>query len=104
MELRGDRKNKSPEVESLNEREDYLDRLLRGVEDDPEEFQGSEEDFLEEFNSSFSEDDENDFLQEFERSKNKADSESDLDMDFDMEDIDNIVSNVKNGTLDDMDQ
>lgn len=88
----------------MNEREDYLDRLLRGVEDDPEEFQGSEEDFLEEFNSSFSEDDENDFLQEFERSKNKADSESDLDMDFDMEDIDNIVSNVKNGTLDDMDQ
>ena len=50
----------------MNEREDYLDRLLRGVEDEPEDFQGSEEDFLEEFNSSFSEDDENDFLQEFE--------------------------------------
>ena len=60
----------------MNEREDYLDRLLRGVEDEPEDFQGSEEDFLEEFNSSFSEDDENDFLQEFERSKEKAEPES----------------------------
>ena len=39
---------KAPEVESLNEREDYLDRLLRGVEDSPEDIQETEEDFLEE--------------------------------------------------------
>ena len=61
--------NKSPEVESLNEREDYLDRLLRGVEDSPEDDLMSDDDFLEEFNSSYSVDDDNDFLQEFEMSK-----------------------------------
>ena len=49
--------NKSPEVESLNEREDYLDRLLRGVEDSPEDDLMSDDDFLEEFNSSYSVDD-----------------------------------------------
>lgn len=96
----------------MNEREDYLDRLLRGVEEEPEDIQDIEDDFLEEFNNSISEDDENDFLQAFEKSRNKSRTDSgtdmeldtDMDMDFDMDDIDHIVSNVKNGTLDDLEE
>lgn len=86
----------------MNEREDYLDRLLRGVEDSPEDIQETEEDFLEEFNNSFSEDDENDFLMEFEKSRNKPEEDfaEDRSMDFDMEDIDHIVNNVKQNTMD----
>lgn len=94
----------------MNEREDYLDRLLRGVEEDPEEeIQGTDD--------GFSDDD--DFLQAFENSMSRSkedlaensdldleldsdlDMDSDMDLDFDMDDIDNIVSNIKNGTLDD---
>lgn len=59
----------------MNEREDYLDRLLRGVEDSPEDDLMSDDDFLEEFNSSYSVDDDNDFLQEFEMSRGKPGSE-----------------------------
>ena len=90
----------------MNEREDYLDRLLRGVEGSPEEIQEEDDDFLEEFNHSFpdNDDDENDFLREFEKSRRKPDSEPEKSLDFDMEDIDNIVSNVKNATLDDPDE
>lgn len=92
----------------MNEREDYLDRLLRGVEEGPEEIQEAEDDFLEEFNTSLSEDDENDFLKEFEKSRNKTEKDLDpdlnMDMDFDMDDIDHIVSNVKNSTLDELDE
>lgn len=88
----------------MNEREDYLDRLLRGVEGTPEEDQGTEDELFGNYNSSFSADEEDDFLKAFEKSMSQSGDRSDLgsktDMDFDMDDIDHIVSNVKNGTLD----
>lgn len=89
----------------MNEREDYLDKLLRGVEDQPETKE--DDDFFSSFGSSVSDDDEDDFLKAFENSKagskGKAGSGSGNDLDFDLDDIDNIVSNIKNGTLDDLD-
>lgn len=90
----------------MNEREDYLDKLLRGVEGESEVTK-DEDDFFSHFGSSFSDDDEDDFLKAFEKSKSatkdKSDSGSGDDLDFDLDDIDNIVSNIKNGTLDDLD-
>ncbi len=90
-------------MESLNEREDYLDRLLRGVEGGPEEeIPETEDEFLGEFGNSFSQEDENEFLQAFERSKKRSDrDDTDSDKSFDMEDIDHIVDNVKNNALND---
>lgn len=89
----------------MNEREDYLDKLLRGVEGESET--KDEDDFFSHFGSSVSDDDEEDFLKAFENSrsnsKGKPESQSGDDLDFDLDDIDNIVSNVKNGTLDDLD-
>lgn len=91
----------------MNEREDYLDKLLRGVEGESEVTK-DEDDFFSHFGNPISDDDdEDDFLKAFEKSKsasgNKADSGSGDDLDFDLDDIDNIVSNIKNGTLDDLD-
>ena len=90
----------------MNEREDYLDKLLRGVEGESEVTK-DEDDFFSHFGSSVSDDDEDDFLKAFEKSKSaskdKSDSGSGDDLDFDLDDIDNIVSNIKNGTLDDLD-
>lgn len=83
----------------MNEREDYLDKLLRGVEGGSESREG-EDDFFSQF-GSVSDDDEEDFLKAFEKSKSKTEKGKDLD--FDPDDIDNIVSNIKNGTLDDLD-
>lgn len=89
----------------MNEREDYLDKLLRGVENEPET--KDDDDFFSSFGSSVSDDDEDDFLKAFENSKSgskgKSGSGSGNDLDFDLDDIDNIVSNIKNGTLDDLD-
>ncbi len=88
----------------MNEREDYLDRLLRGVEEPgSEEAPGAEEDFFSGLGSAFSEEPEDDFLQAFEKSVSNT-SDMGLDRDFDMGDIDQIVNNVKNGTLEDLDQ
>ena len=88
----------------MNEREDYLDRLLRGVEEPgSEEAPGAEEDFFSGLSSAFSKETEDDFLQAFEKSVSNT-SDMGLDKDFDMGDIDQIVNNVKNGTLDDLEQ
>lgn len=87
----------------MNEREDYLDRLLRGVEGTPEE---EPEDFLESYDNKFSTEETDEFLQAFEKSMSQSGNEPDLglktDMDFDMGDLDHIVSNVKSGILDDL--
>lgn len=89
----------------MNEREDYLDKLLRGVEGESET--KDEDDFFSRFGSADSDDDEDDFLKAFENSrassKGKSGSANGDDLDFDLDDIDNIVSNIKNGTLDDLD-
>ncbi len=91
----------------MNEREDYLDKLLRGVEGESEVTK-DEDDFFSHFGSSVSDDDEDDFLKAFEKSKSasqdKANSESGDGLDFELDDLDNIVSNIKNGTLDDLDE
>lgn len=101
----------------MNEREDYLDRLLRGVEDGPEEgiqetddgFSDEDDDFLQAFEKSMSQSEE-DELEDLDMGADldmdsgldsDLDMDSDMSLDFDMEDIDNIVSNIKNGTLDD---
>lgn len=88
----------------MNEREDYLDKLLRGVEGESE-ITKDEDDFFSRFGDPISDDDEEDFLKAFEKSKSKSKRKSgsqDGD-DFDLDDIDSIVSNIKNGTLDDLD-
>lgn len=91
-------------MESLNEREDYLDKLLRGVEGESET---KDDDFFSRFGSSVSDDDDEDFLKAFEKSKSRArggtDSENGDDPDFGLDDIDSIVSNIKNGTLGELD-
>ena len=76
----------------MNEREDYLDRLLRGMEDGPEE--SNEDDGLFGFDSAGEEDD---FLKAFEKSLSDSPEPSGAgsDMDFNLDDIDDIVSNVK---------
>ncbi len=86
----------------MNEREDYLDRLLRGVEDSPED--SKEDDGLFDFDAAT--DEEDDFLKAFERSLSDSpeSSGSDSDMDFNLDEIDNIVSNVKSkASADDQD-
>ena len=89
----------------MNEREDYLDKLLRGVEGESE-ITEDEDDFFSNFGDPVSDDDEDDFLKAFEKSKSKPKAESDSkdEEDFNLDDIDNIVSNIKNGTLDDLDE
>ncbi len=89
----------------MNEREDYLDKLLRGVEGESE-ITEDEDDFFSRFGDPVSDDDEDDFLKAFEKSKSKSRGESGSkdDDDFNLDDIDNIVSNIKNGTLDDLDE
>lgn len=89
----------------MNEREDYLDKLLRGVEGESE-ITEDEDDFFSNFGDPVSDDDEDDFLKAFEKSKSKPKAESDSkdEDDFNLDDIDNIVSNIKNGTLDDLDE
>lgn len=86
----------------MNEREDYLDRLLRGVEDGPED--SKEDDGLFDFDSTADEDD--DFLKAFERSLSDSPDASspDSDMDFNLDEIDDIVSNVKSKASADDDQ
>lgn len=90
----------------MNEREDYLDKLLRGVEGGSE-VTNDEDEFFSHFGNPISDDDdEDDFLKAFEKSKsvfeNKTDSGSRDGLDFDPDDIDNIVSNIKNGTMDEL--
>lgn len=89
----------------MNEREDYLDKLLRGVEGESET-SSEEDDFFSQFGEPVPDDDEDDFLKAFEKSKSKSKGDSQAengdDLDFDIDDIDNIVSNIKNGTLDDL--
>ncbi len=91
----------------MNEREDYLDKLLRGVEGESET-DHEEDDFFSQFGDPIADDDEDDFLKAFAKSKSKTKSDSGAensdDLDFDMDDIDNIVSNIKNGTLDDLEE
>lgn len=88
----------------MNEREDYLDKLLRGVEGESEVTE-DEDDFFSRFGDPISDDDEEDFLKAFEKSKSRSKGKSDSEDgdDFDLDDIDNIVSNIKNGTLNDLD-
>ncbi|MCI9446838.1 MAG: hypothetical protein HFH36_05515 [Lachnospiraceae bacterium] len=88
----------------MNEREDYLDRLLRGVEGESGK-KGDEDDFFSQFGDPISDSDEDDFLKAFEKSKSGAESKelSESGDDFGLDDIDSIVSNIKNGTLDDLD-
>ncbi len=87
----------------MNEREDYLDRLLRGAEDGPED--GDRNDELSGFGGAG--DDEDDFLKAFERSmaggaqSESSDTEDGPEIDFNMDDIDTIVNNVKHKALDD---
>jgi len=91
-------------VKPLNEREDYLDRLLRGIDENPEDGV-AEDDFFGELDSAVSQDTEDDFLKAFEESRSQS---SDISQsgaqDLAMEDVDQIVSNVKNGMLDNLDQ
>ncbi len=89
----------------MNEREDYLDKLLRGVEGESET-DHEEDDFFSQFGDPIADDDEDDFLKAFEKSKSKShsDSGSGSGDDFDLDDIDSIVSNIKNGTLDDLEE
>ena len=88
----------------MNEREDYLDRLLRGIDENPEDGV-AEDDFFGELDSAVSQDTEDDFLKAFEESRSQS---SDISQsgaqDLAMEDVDQIVSNVKNGMLDNLDQ
>lgn len=88
----------------MNERENYLDRLLAGIEDKPEmdlDGQETDEEFLAGLENSALDEDEEAFLQDFEHKF--SDMNSNSDMDFDMDDVDHIISNVKNGTMDDFD-
>ena len=64
-----------------------------------------EDDFFSQFGDPIADDDEDDFLKAFEKSKSKSQSGSGSENgdDFNLDDIDNIVSNIKNGTLDDLD-
>ncbi len=89
----------------MNEREDYLDKLLRGVEGESET-DHEEDDFFSQFGDPIADDDEDDFLKAFEKSKSKSHSGSGSGSgdDFDLDDIDSIVSNIKNGTLDDLEE
>ena len=88
----------------MNEREDYLDRLLRGIDENPEDGV-AEDDFFGGLDSTVSQDTEDDFLKAFEESRSQS---SDISQsgaqDLAMEDVDQIVSNVKNGMLDNLDQ
>ena len=81
----------------MNEREDYLDRLLRGIDENPEDGV-AEDDFFGGLDSTVSQDTEDDFLKAFEESRSQS---SDISQsgaqDLAMEDVDQIVSNVKNG-------
>ena len=88
----------------MNEREDYLDRLLRGVEEPgSEEAPGAEEDFFSGLGSAFSEEPEDDCLRAFEKSGSNT-SDMGLASDFDLGHIGRIVNNVKKGPLQDLDQ
>ncbi len=95
----------------MNEREDYLDRLLRGMDEEPEN-KDAEDDFFSSLGGTISQDTEDDFLKAFEESRSQSSAASipepeiDTNMpetDFDMDDIDQIVSHVKNGGLEEMD-
>ena len=97
----------------MNEREDYLDRLLRGMDEESEK-KDAEDDFFSSLGGTISQDAEDDFLKAFEESRSQSpaasSSEPKLDTDmseaepeFDMDDIDQIVSHVKNSGLDEMD-
>lgn len=110
----------------MSEREDYLDELLKemdGNSNKPEEhtreegfvdsfdkeLEGiNEEEFLREFEKSLGEDLDADLETEFSKSnESSSDLEEELGLNADstsadfMDDIDHIVNNVKNGTLDD---
>ena len=78
----------------MNEREDYLDKLLRGVEGESET-DHEEDDFFSQFGDPIADDEEDDFLKAFEKSKSmsKSDSGSENgdDLDFDIGDIDNKI-------------
>lgn len=115
-----------PEVEKLSEREEYLDELLKGMDgnsNQPErhtreegfvdsfdkELEGiNEEEFLREFEKSLGDDLDADLETEFSKSnESNSDLEEELGLNTDstsadfMDDINHIVNNVKNGTLDD---
>lgn len=115
-----------PEVEKLSEREEYLDELLKGMDgnsNQPErhtreegfvdsfdkELEGiNEEEFLREFEKSLGDDLDADLETEFSKSnESNSDLEEELGLNADstsadfMDDINHIVNNVKNGTLDD---
>lgn len=108
----------------MSEREEYLDELLKemdGNSNEPEEhtreegivdnydkeLEGiNEEEFLREFEKSLGEDLDADLETEFSKGSD-SDWEEELSLDADgtsadfMDDIDSIVNNVKNGTMDD---
>ncbi len=90
----------------MNEREDYLDRLLRGVEAEPEQedIASEEEDFFGSFHSTGYQEGEEDFLQAFEKSMSEPNSTSGAGQDFDLEDLDSMANEAKYGSLDDLDE
>ncbi|MEY8391810.1 hypothetical protein D3Z36_13995 [Lachnospiraceae bacterium] len=87
----------------MNEREDYLDRLLRGMDEESDNNE-TEEDFFSSLGGTVSQEAEDDFLKEFEKSRAQWNDTSKEEQDFDADDVDQIVSNVKNGILEDMEE
>ncbi|MCI8300479.1 MAG: hypothetical protein HFI69_09025 [Lachnospiraceae bacterium] len=84
----------------MNEREDYLDRLLRGMDEESENNE-TEEDFFSSLGGTVSQEAEDDFLKEFEKSRAQWNDTPEEEQNLDADDVDQIVSNVKNGILED---
>lgn len=86
----------------MNEREDYLDRLLRGMDGESEN-KDAEDDFFSEL-GRVSQEAEDDFLKEFEKSRAQRNNTSELEQDEGMDDIDQIMNHVKNSGLEEMEE
>jgi len=86
----------------LNEREDYLDRLLRGMDGESEN-KDAEDDFFSEL-GGVSQEAEDDFLKEFEKSRAQWNNTSEPEQDEGMDDIDQIMDHVKNSGLEEMEE
>lgn len=86
----------------MNEREDYLDRLLRGMDGESEN-KDAEDDFFSEL-GGVSQEAEDDFLKEFEKSRAQWNNTSEPEQDEGMDDIDQIMNHVKNSGLEEMEE
>ncbi len=88
----------------MNEREDYLDRLLRGIDENSQDG-AAEDEFFSGLGGAVSQDAEDDFLKAFEESRSQSSNMSENStQDFAMEDVNKIVNDVKNGMLDNLDE